>query len=507
MSRSGFPSIQNEAYALTSKGAQSQRSRISNTVVPTFEEAFEVQIKPEPPENNLLDVLRDDSPDTAIGDSDDEIFVNAVSSPISIPNTSDNEDFMSQLMAAADSTPSKMVMAFTDSPHEDNVSGPADNFVNFDYDSERTDFLEDPPSPCLRKTKRILKLNTERKNHYAQKNAELSINESPVRRLNFGGRLKKQFAKVTKRSANAQSLEDLRTIEYAPSHNWDEDERELLSVINRWYCATDRATELSVFANIFNSITGLGVKPIRIRNQFECHLRLYGGEAYREYARVFSVPFHDPAGQYAEIRALIEAEAVALGLDLQQRKYDANVPSGRAKFARSPRTRSVYKSLVRKASQEAEWEAARAAVPLNASVATHPTIPLAMAAEVPLGEDWEVVTDVEASPEPKVYSEETSKPAAVKPHLTFRVWDAANRTKFVNDSFVAQTFIDWPRPFPPPIALDDPSEAGKILTVLHLSKQGDTPVYISTASVSTSRGDLEMLLISNSPCSKHYPMQ
>jgi hypothetical protein len=70
------------------------------------------------------------------------------------------------------------------------------------------------------------------------------------------------------------------------------------------------------------------------------------------------------------------------------------------------------------------------------------------------------------------------------PNLSFWVWDALSRTRLISGSLVAQTFVDWPYPFPLPIALDDPSEAGKILAFLHLSKEGDMLVYISTTSVS-----------------------
>jgi hypothetical protein len=111
-----------------------------------------------------------------------------------------------------------------------------------------------------------------------------------------------------------------------------------------------------------------------------------------------------------------------------------------------------------------------------------------MAITMPSEEDWEVVTDADTSPKPGVYSKEVPKSAFAKPHLTFRVWDKANRTKFINGGFVAQTFLDWPCPFPAPIAPNDPSQAGRILMALHLSKQGDTPVYISTASVSIFKG-------------------
>ena len=422
------------------------------------------------------------SPETLAADSDGELALTPISTGTSSLTTHHEQDLFTQLLEqakSADSNACHEAIMTQSSSASTSVSG---------YDSDRTDFLLTCDFPSLRKSKPALKRSTGAKNRHFKKKTQFESKLPPIRRLNFGSTLKKRHVKNTKKSANAQSLDNLRNIERSPSHRWDEDEREFLCVMNRWYCATDRATELTIFAEVFNSITGLALRPRIIRNQYEGHLRLYGGEAYREFGRVFLVPFDDPEGRYAEIRALIEAEAEALGLDLQKRQTDSKFPSGMAKFAKSSKTRTTYKSLVTRVSQEAEWDAARAAVPMDASMTARSIATMSMAVKMPSEEEWEIVTDAEASPKPSAYNEEVPRSAFTKPHLTFRVWDEANRTKFIDGGFVAQTFLDWPRPLPAPIAPDDPSQAGRILMVLHLSKQGDTPVFISTASVSIFKG-------------------
>lgn len=471
---------------LTQEGAHNRVFRVSNTIIPSCEDETEVQIKHEPSEQSAVDLSKEDSSDTLAGDNDDELLFDI--SPVArlTPESTVSCDLLSQLMTAAEdgsfgaNTTSAAISA------DYNAALATENFLETCYDSDRTDFRESP-SPSVRKSKKTTKRTTGAVSQHFKKKPQSYQRQSLVRRLSFGNRLKKQAAEKIKRSANAISLENLRSIEQAPSHNWDDDERELLCVMNRWYSGRDRTAELEVFAKLFNSITRLSIPPKRVRIQFENHLRLYGGEAYPVFARVFSVPFDDPEGRYAKIRALIEAQAVTLGLDLQQRQRDSTVRAGTAKFAKSPKTRKFYKSLVRRASQEAEWHANQVAGTENIVGSSHSMATISKAVCIPDQEDWEIVTDVEQSPAPVVDSGEVPKPASARPHLTFRVWDATNRTKFVYGSFVAQTFVDWPRPFPAPIALDDPSEAGKILTVLHLSKQGDTPVYISTASVSNSK--------------------
>lgn len=418
-----------------------------------------------------------------------DISPTAVSTPASELST----NLLSQLRSAAECDSFDVDTAPFGLGVDDDANLATEEFLDICYDSDRTDFRESP-SPSVRKPRKVIKRTAGAVSRHFKSQTQSNISRPPVRRLNFGNKLKKQAAKKAKKSATAQSLEDLAKIESAPSHNWDEDERELLCVLNRWYCGRNCAAELYIFAKVFNSITGLDILSKRVRIQFENHLRVFGAEAYPVFGRVFAIPFNDPEGRYAEIRALIEAEAVNLGLELQKREFEAVVRSGTAKFAKSPKTRKFYKSLVRRASQGAVWLENQDVVYEDATQPVQSILTMGMAVCVPAEEDWEIVTDAEQGPAPvtgrsltpAVDSIEIQKIAHNRPHLVFRVWDAANRTKFIDGGFVAQTFVDWPRPFPAPIALDDPSEAGKIFTVLHLSKQGDTPVYISTASVSSA---------------------
>ena len=66
------------------------------------------------------------------------------------------------------------------------------------------------------------------------------------------------------------------------------------------------------------------------------------------------IPFKDPQGCYLEIRTLIECEAQDLSLKLEKRRSNLNRSSGRAQFAKSPRIKKIYKSLVRRASRNTQ---------------------------------------------------------------------------------------------------------------------------------------------------------
>ncbi|KAF1933924.1 uncharacterized protein M421DRAFT_105 [Didymella exigua CBS 183.55] len=456
---------------------QSQASNVSDTILPSCESLHGdwVQQEPEPIETARIDFARDYSPATLAGTDDEELFVDVESATrLLTPVSSVSPDIVLQLIEAAESA-----STLSNEPCIATTTDSTEDFLDICYDSERTDFQESP-SPTIRKAKKVTKCATGAVSRHFKAKARSSATQPPIRRPDFGNRLdcKKQATKKPK-SAYAQSLQDLADIESPPPHNWDDNERELLCILNRWYCGQDRTEELRIFAKIFNSITKLDIPSKRVRAQFENHLRLYGEEAYPVFSRVFSVPFNDPEDSYAELRALVEAEATALNLDLKQRQGDSIVRSGTAKFAKSLKTRTYYQFLVQRVSEEEEWQANQVAMTGNRIEAPPSLTTMSMAVSMPSEEDWKILTDFEQSPTLKV-----PEPPPLRPHLTFRVWDAKNRTKFIDGSFVAQAFFenDWPRPFPAPIALDDPSEVGKILTVLHLSKEGDTPVYISTAA-------------------------
>lgn len=422
------------------------------------------------------------------------------------PDSSASVDFLAQLHAAAGrgscisgtSSPSPLPRQTSPTFQEE--------YIDVGYDFERTNFLEQTPTPSVRENRGKRAPATRKTSHHFRQVTRLLTKKPLARRLDFGAAKRKPSVKVVKRSTNAQALENLRSLELHPKHNWDDDERELLCVLNRWYCAPDRATELKAFSKTFNAITGLGLRPHIVRDQFEQHLRLYGPESYLVYGRVFSTPFDDPEGRYKQIRRLIEDEAAHLQLDLRRRQIDIRAPPGTARFTKSPNIREKYKSLARRASRYAK------AVSDQRSLTEAPAAPsifgnMSKAVQIPIEDDWELVTDIESSPEPVIEPVEVSEAASTRPHLVFRVWDAASRTKFIDGSFIAQAFMGWPRPYPSPVPLKCPSEVGKILAVLHLSKQGDTPCFISTASVSVLTPIRNDLLMPYSRFSKPYHMQ
>jgi len=454
------------------EGARAQQAQISDTRLPSCEIKSEVHIKTEPVELSGFVFSREDSANTLAHD-DDDLLAEAMSTATLTPESSASTDILAQLITAAAGECSSPDTVPAESP-------PSETPISIeDYSNETS------PSPSERKIQRKSTYATGKNSHHFRKKTQLLTRKPLARRLDFGVTRREQAAKVVKRSLNAQALEDLRKIERSPSHRWDEDERELLCILNRWYCGASRAAEITVFSKTFNAITGLNLKPRILRSQFESHLRLFGAVAFPVFGRVFAVPFDDPEGRYAQIRTLIEQEAQTLHLDLRRRHSDACIPSGMAKHAKSPLTRSTYKSLVRRASQEARQDAGHVSATECVSTFPRSILDTSMPVQI-LKEDEEVIADIEPSP-PSVRQGPAVREA--RPHLAFRVWDTANRTKFIDGNFVADAFLAWPRPFPSPIALDDASESGKILTVLHLSKRGDTPVFISTASVSVSESN------------------
>lgn len=203
------------------------------------------------------------------------------------------------------------------------------------------------------------------------------------------------------------------------------------------------------------------------------------------FSRVLSAPFNAPQDHYPDIIFEIEQQARDLNLDLQRRSVDLTFVCGKARKSASPQIRNYYEKLVEKARQEARVEADNAAIARECAATAQYLGLMPRAVKVPIEDHSEFFSDVEQSPRPATSNAGTPQSISARPHLVFRVWDAASRTAFIDGGFVAAAFLNWPRPLPAPIALDDPSDVGKILTKLHLSRLGDTPVYISTASVST----------------------
>jgi hypothetical protein len=472
--------------------------------MPSCEDGTGTKIKTESPVQ-YLELPLEDSPDLAPNDTG-EIFADAVhvTYPGSSSSTSvsKSSDLFSQLVAAAACESSVPDLRQSGSSQLSSTSTLTEDFVFVDYDSENTDFQQESPCPTVvhNNARQKRKSAFGKTSHHFQRNPQHSGTKSPVRRLSFASELKKQLAKRTTRSKsvqapkseNAQALDRLRSVERTPRRIWDEDERELLCIINRWYCAKDHTTELTVFSKIFNAVTGLDLDSRKIGIQFT-HIRYYGGDAYHSFRRVFAVPFDDPMGQYAAIRALIESTADTHCLDLQRRQSEPDIQSGMARYADSPKTRKFYLNLVQKASQDDD--SVRESHQISAKPRSITS--MAMALQLPEDDNLEIITDTESSPisshnSAQVHNLNPAQVhdlATVKPHLAFRVWDAASRTRFIDGGFLANTFLGWPLPLPspPPIALDDPTQSFKIYSSLHLSQKGGLPVFISTASVSLLR--------------------
>jgi len=275
------------------------------------------------------------------------------------------------------------------------------------------------------------------------------------------------------------SLAALRRLERDPPHHWHEDERELLTILYRWYEDTNAAT----IPKVFNAITGLNLRLNVIRYQFESHLILYGCRAYPEFDRAMKVPFHDPEHKYDEIHAIIEDTASESGIDLSRRTHEVSYIPGLARTAKSPKTRKHYKSLVRRALKR-EKEKARALrrpapedLPLQALQLGGMTL-----AEQDNEETW---SDVDGYHTPPITpTQPTLRTPPGRNTIGFRVWDANSRTIFDDETgFVSQAFSIWRGEFPPPFSPDGQGQqALMLLTNLHLSMSGGASAFVSVST-------------------------
>ncbi|KAF5850663.1 hypothetical protein GGP41_010296 [Bipolaris sorokiniana] len=287
--------------------------------------------------------------------------------------------------------------------------------------------------------------------------------------------------------SNLQSLVALRRIERAPSHLWDEDQRELLTILYRWYDNADQTT----LPRVFNYVTGLDLRISVVRYQFENHVLLYGGRAFSEYARVMAIPFHDPEGRYNAIRGIIEETATDSGIDLQRRETEIAFDSGAARWAKSPRTRKTYRSLVRRAAQKEKEKG-------QISRLTEPVVLPSDQQEIPISEcvlgnvalstnnqDEERWSDTEnPSPRTALVEQVRSSMEPIKRKIAFRVWDENSRTIFSKeDGFVSQAFTIWRGEYPPPFTPDgEGRDALKLLTNLHLCLKGGASTFVSLST-------------------------
>jgi hypothetical protein len=280
----------------------------------------------------------------------------------------------------------------------------------------------------------------------------------------------------------ALSQKEFRDIEYPPRHPWDPEERELLTVLNRFYEAADPTG----IPRVFNGITGLNLRFSVVQMQFERHLKLYGGRAFPEFARAMAIPFRDPDGRYDDIRTIIDTTAAELGVELLRRKVERKFTSGSARYAKSPKTRRYWESLVRRAAQHEKQKARQ--VPSSSASASPVQVPsfggrvLVTSSTL---EDQEYFTDVEdftglipTSTEPRPSLSLTA------PRLGFRVWDANSRTKFSEDAgFVSEAFSIWRNEYPPPFSPDGQGrQALIVLTNLHLSMRGGASTFVSVGT-------------------------
>ena len=282
------------------------------------------------------------------------------------------------------------------------------------------------------------------------------------------------------RSPAIPTLKELRDIERAKPHLWDEDERTLLTVMYRWYEESDRAT----IPRVFNEITGLDLRLHIVQRQFRDHMVLYGARAYPAFGKVMALPFHDPDGYYDEIHAIIGATAADLSLVLRRRKVEEKLVSGKAQFAKSPRIRRYWKARVRLMKQQEKERAAQKSRPA-ASVTRKVRLGDFAVCTTWEEDEGEVFVDAEDTFTP--LGSPTELPSGLRdknPHIGFRVWDENSRTKFSEDTgFVSKAFTIWRGEFPPPFSLDGQGkQALMLLTNLHLSMKGGTSAFVSVST-------------------------
>ncbi|KAF7672187.1 hypothetical protein GT037_009697 [Alternaria burnsii] len=308
----------------------------------------------------------------------------------------------------------------------------------------------------------------------------------PVRRtLNFGmTNVRKTLDAVPKygEPSGFDSLAALKRLERDPPHQWDEDERELLTILYRWYNDKDATT----LPRTFNAVTDQDLRLSVIRYQFDSHLVLYGPRAYPEFGRVMAVPFHDPMQKYGGIHAIIEEKATEYGINLSRRRIEVKRKSGLAQYAKSPTTRKYWKSLVRRA---AERERKMRCVPLapnvqGSSAQVPPLGGVTLAADVKYEdeENWSDVEDLNISAVTFTQLSPSSLPTTNS--IGFRVWDANSRTMFDEETgFVSQAFSIWRGELPPPFSPDGQGrQAIMFLSNLHLSMSGGASAFVSVST-------------------------
>jgi hypothetical protein len=189
-----------------------------------------------------------------------------------------------------------------------------------------------------------------------------------------------------------------------------------------------------------------------------------------------------PQEKYAAVLKAIESAGREIGIRVQRLQDEYVFPSGEARTARSPKTRRLYRSLVRRASQD------RTIGAMYTQMQTEPPakIPalgnIAMTTDAKF-EESEHITDAEDHQDP--HDDELEKMSTDAPRISFRVWDSNSRTSFsLTDGFISEAFKTWRGKLPEPF---QPEGAGKqalrILLNTHLSMfSGGSSTFVSTSS-------------------------
>ncbi|KAH7405833.1 hypothetical protein DE146DRAFT_424561 [Phaeosphaeria sp. MPI-PUGE-AT-0046c] len=379
--------------------------------------------------------------------------------------TSSKEREIAQLDSFA--TPSSSSSSRPDSQHL--VSSPISHsstttLIEAEYDSDRTDFLEFPETPCPKSTSRV-KQTTGRASHHFQHRWTSKRQLSLRRRLNFG------TPTIPKTSQLHQTM---RPIEYSPVHCWSLEEDEFLCCLWRWY-----QRNLRDFARVFNEHFGLSLKQRQITTRFESHLRLYGPRAFKVYRSVFAVPFDDPQDTYRGVRRRIESIASENLIPLCRLEVEQVSPSGRARMAKSRSTRRIYRSFVKKASEEERL------VPARDDIQVAPRSFGRVALRTAELESSEYFTDSEEVVGTSLASdnafETSSSRSDEMPSLAFRVYDANSKggVNSDNGSIISEGLALWNGPTPP-------APNGHIVDILlnnHMSMTtGGTSFYLSVST-------------------------
>jgi hypothetical protein len=190
------------------------------------------------------------------------------------------------------------------------------------------------------------------------------------------------------------------------------------------------------------------------------------------YKAVFSVPFDDPEDVYGAIRNIIEVMARKLDIKLYRLEEESTSPSGKARKAKSAKTRKLYKILVRKASQEERANAIRSQTIEAFPVMAPPLGSVALRVDGEF-EASEYLVDTEDDFNLATQRTMPTSPiAGTEAKLGFRVWSPkTSRTKLTDDGFVSEAFSIWRGPFPKPF--DPQCSNGKLaidlLCNLHFS--------------------------------------